>query len=198
MAILKTVLAITLVTMSVLGCGETGQSPSPTPLKVDQSPGRSPSTVQWVVSDDGLLSLRLSMVSQAVPTAEPIQVVAQLRNAGSSPITVLRPFGDWYVAEAIGMKIWDEERRIQYTGPNATYVIGADAFAVLDPGEIVEDRLDLSIDSFAGIRRREIYTVRYDYSYDGQWDKAGAAGNSGIRDAWRGTISSREVQVVRE
>ena len=83
-------------------------------------------------------------------------------------------------------------------GPSATYVIGADAFAVVGPGKVVQDKLELTADNFPGIAAPGRYLLRYDYSYDGYWDAAGAAGNSGISGAWRGTMSSREVQVLRE
>jgi hypothetical protein len=39
--------------------------------------------------------------------------------------------------------------------------------------------------------------LRYDYSYDGIWDAAAAAGKSDVAGAWRGAICSREVQVTR-
>jgi len=96
------------------------------------------------------------------------------------------------------MKIWDGKRKILYSGTTPGYELGAGAFAVLGPGEAVEDKLELTADNFTGIERPGRYTLRYDYSHDGGWDDAAAAGNSGIRNVWRGTIISREVQVVRE
>jgi len=179
---LKAALAPLLLTMVMGGCGSPTESPSPA----------------WVTSDDGKLALRLSVISQRVTANENIQVAAEIRNASQQKIMVLRPFGDWYAAKAVGMKIWDAERQIRYTGPTPDYVIGADAFAVIGPGEVIEDELELTTDNFAGIGPPRRYTLRYDYSYDGQWDATAAAGKSGISDAWRGTISSREVQFFRE
>lgn len=176
----KTTLAALLLTTIMPGCG------SPPPGNF------------WVTSDDGLLALRLSAVSERAAASEDVEVVAQIRNASQQKLTILRPFGDWYAAKAIGMKIWDGERQIPYTGPAVTYVIGASAFAVIGPGEVVEDKLELTIDNFAGFERPGRYTLRYDYSYDGHWDATTAAGNSGIAGAWRGTITSREIQVVRK
>src|SRR4029453_14988658 len=165
----KTTLAALLLTTIMQGC----RSP----------PGDPP----WVTSDDGLLALRLAAVSQSAAASEDVQVVAQIRNASQQKLTILRPFGDWYTARAIGMKIWDGERQIPYTGPAVTYVIGASAFAVIGPGEGGEEKLELTIDNFAGFERPGRYTLRYDYSYDGHWDTTAAAGNSGIAGAWRGT-----------
>ena len=152
----------------------------------------------WVTSDDGILALRLSAKSQQLAAGESIQVVATIRNLSQQKVTILRPFGDWYAAKAVGMKIWDAEHQIRYTGATVTYVIGADAFAVLAPDETIEDQLELTIDNFAGIETPGPYTLRFDYSYRGQWDATAAAGNSGISNAWRGTISSREVEILRK
>ncbi len=195
---LKTEFALLLLTMVVGGCAPRTESPSSAPAiaKRDSQSPRAGSL--WVASDDGKLALRLSVLAQRVPANGTIQVAAEIRNASEQKITVLRPFGDWHTAKAVGMKIWDGERRIPYTGAAVTYVIGANAFAVVGPGEVVEDKLELTIDNFAGIKPPGRYTLRYDYSYDGYWDATAAAGKSGISNAWRGTISSREIQLFRK
>ena len=195
---LKTAFAALLLTMVVGGCGPSTESPSAAPaiVKPDAQPPLAEN--RWVTSDDGKLALRLSVMAQRVTANESIQVAAEIRNVSEEKITVLRPFGDWHTAKAVGMKIWDGERQIPYTGPAVTYVIGSSAFVVIGPGEVVEDKLELSINNFAGMKPPGQYTLRYDYSYNGYWDTTAAAGKSGIKDAWRGTISSREVQVIRE
>ena len=193
---LKTTFAPLLLAMVVGGCAPRTESPSSAPAmgKADSPP---PAANGWVTSDDGLLALRLSVLTPRVKAKENIHVAAQLRNVSQQKLTVLRPFGDHYEARAVGMKIWDGERPIRYTGPALTYVIGANAFAVIGPGEVVEDKMEIT-GNFTGIERPGRYTLRYDYSYDGYWDQTAAAGNSGISNAWRGTISSREVQVFRK
>ena len=182
-------LAPLLLALVVGGCAPRTDSPSSAP---------APAASAWVTSDDGLLALRLSVLTPRVGANEHIHVAAQLRNASQQKLTVLRPFGDWFTARAISMRIWDGERPIPYTGSWVTYVIGSSAFAVIGPGEVLEDKMELGIGYFAGIKPPGRYTLRYDYSYGGHWDETAAAGNSGISNAWRGTISSREVQVFRE
>src|SRR5262245_60546493 len=117
---------VALVSLTVaLGCG----SPAPNGT--------------WVASDDGMLALRLSAVSGRVKEGEPIHAVAEIENRSQQRLTILRPFGDWYAAEAVGMKIWDGKGQVRYTGPSATYVIGRSAFAVIGPGEVIQDKLQL-------------------------------------------------------
>ncbi|MFO0941372.1 MAG: hypothetical protein U0930_11445 [Pirellulales bacterium] len=182
-------LLLTVLLMTGYGCS---------PARPKATTGTLPDGVTWVTSDDGKLALRLSISSSSVQTNKKIQVSAEIRNNSKQQITVLRPFGDSYAAKASGMKIWDGQRQIRYTGPMLSYVIGSYSFAILKPAETVEDKLELTIDSFSGIQSPGTYTLRYDYSYDGYWDATASVGNSDIKDAWRGTISSREAQVVME
>ena len=191
---LAPVLATLLFAMLLCGCHSL--EPSVAAPLVKPEPGVSSSAVQWVGSEDGVLALRLLPASREVARGATVQIVAQLRNASQTPVTVLRPFGDWVYAQAVGLKVWDGQGQLRYAGPMPTYVIGGKAFVVLAPGEVVEDRLELT-ENFPGFARPGTYTLRYDYSYQGYWDATAAAGNSGIRNIWRGTISSREVQVVR-
>ena len=190
-------LGVLLLTMAVFGCHPTtaGTSASRS-AKLDTQQSDAGNT--WVTADDGRLSLRFSVVNRRWKANESIQVAAEIRNNSQQKITVLRPFGDNHAARAVGMKIWDGNRQIRYTGALASYVIGSAAFAVIDPGEAVQDKLELTIDNFGGIEPPGTYTLRYDYSYNGQWDTTAAAGDSGIMDAWRGAICSREVEVVRQ
>ena len=146
---------------------------------------------QWVDSDDGKLAMRLTS-SQTVTAGVSIKITAQIRNTGKAPITLLRPFGDWYDAKARGIKIWDDKRRIPYSGAKADYDVRSDGFAVVAPGAMIEDQIELTMHNFSGIEAPGTYSLRYDYSYDGGWDKT-----AGVRDAWRGKISSREVHVTR-
>lgn len=183
-------IALALLALLVVGgCASRTDSPPSVPTLAGNA---------WVTSDDGKLALRLSVLTPRVGANEHIHVAAQLRNVSQQNLTVLRPFGDWFTARSISMKIWDGERPIPYTGSWVSYVVGSMAFAVIGPGEVVEDKLELGIGQFAGIKPPGRYTLRYDYSYGGHWDQTAAAGNSGISNAWRGTISSREVGVFRE
>jgi len=47
-----------------------------------------------------------------------------------------------------------------------------------------------------GLDQAGTYTLRFDYRYDGEWDKKVA--REGVKDIWRGWIYSREVTIVKE
>lgn len=182
-----------------LFCGCDAGVHAPVAASADEPPGHDASSdVQWIDADGRLLALRLSPASQTVAKGASIKITAQLRNTGTAPITVLRPFGDRYFAKAAGMKVWNHERRILYSGATPTYPLGPSAFAVIPAGATIEDHLELTTDDFAGIEEPGTYDLRYDYSYDGRGDSTAAAGESGIRGAWHGTISSREILVTRK
>jgi hypothetical protein len=190
-------LSLAALSVLTLACGCDAKDRAVVAAAVDEPSGADASNdVHWVEADDGLLALRLSLASQTVKGG-PIKITAQLRNAGAAPIAVLRPFGNRYFAEAAGMKVWNQQRRIRYSGETPGYELGASAFAVIPPDGTIEDQLDLTANNFAGIEKPGTYFLRYDYSYDGQWDSAAARHESGIRDVWRGTISSREIRITR-
>lgn len=194
----KSKLSMIVLSLTVIASGcRPRAEPAATPSAPVQSV-RTRSSHIWVASDDRQLALRMSVGSPSVGADKDFQLIAELRNDSQRPITVIRPFGDWYLSSAVGIKIWNAQRRVDYTGPKWTYVVGSDAFAVIAPGETIQDKIDMSIENFAGIEEQGEYILRYDYTYDGRWDTTAAAGGSGIKDAWRGTIVSREVQVIRE
>lgn len=188
-------LLLATLLFATLLCGCHRHEPTVAPLVKSES--GAPSAAEWVGSEDGVLALRLASAPKEVARGATIRVVAQLRNASQTPVTVLRPFGDWPHAWSVGLKVWSDQGQLRYAGPMPSYVVGGNAFTVLAPGEVVEDRLELMNDIFSGLARLGTYTLRYDYSYQGYWDATAAVGNSGISDIWRGTISSREVQVIR-
>ena len=184
------VLNMLSVTILLCGCGVA----SPMVALGAQPPtNESPDAVQWVDSDDGSLALRLSVASLTVAAAAEIEITARIRNTSGRPITVLRPFGDRYQAVAGGIKIWNEKRRLRYTGETPDYDVLKDGFAVVAPGETIEDKIKVTAADFVGLGALGTYALRYDYSYSGDWDAT-----AGVRGAWRGTLSSREIQITRK
>jgi hypothetical protein len=161
----------------------------------DDQPKDAGSPGQWVQSDNGDLSIRLSVKSPRIAATENISLIAQIRNNGTSPVTVLRPFGE-YVAEGFYLKIWGKDGRIKYTGPVFDYDLDAKAFVTLGAGETVTDTLKVSNDYFAGLDQAGEYKLRFDYRYDGTWDKTVA--REGVKNIWRGRMCSREVQVLKD
>ena len=188
-------LLLTAVLAGTSGCGQ--QSPASSPAARSASRTTNP-TSEWTLSEDGAISLRISARPAPPGSDGLLEIVGEFRNESNAPIVVLRPFGDWYVAKAVGLQITRGEKRIPYRGPNVTYVIGANAFAVMQPGEIIADQMLLTVDNFGGLDAPGTYRFRYQYEYNGHWDTTAAAGDSGIRDVWRGKISSESIEVFRE
>ena len=151
---------------------------------------------EWVDSDNGDLSLRLCVKSAVLTTTDSIFVIAEIRNNRAEPVTILRPFGDAYHARASQIKIWSEQRHVNYTGGTFDYDLGKGAFITLKAKEIVTERLELAVHNFAETSRVGNYTVRYDYDYQGDWDKTVA--KDGLKGIWHGAICSREVHLKKQ
>lgn len=148
------------------------------------------------MSRDGKLSLRFRAQSHSVQKNESFAVVAAIENRSSEKLTILRPFGDDFIAVSHGIEIRNAQGKLAYTGAQRSYAIGAGGFATLEPGESIEDKLELLIDNYAGIEIAGRYTLQYDYSYSGEWDTTAAKG--GIQNAWRGWMRSGDVEILRE
>lgn len=159
-------------------------------------PRGKPGSAEWVTSAHGDLSLRLRVKSERISAKESIFVIAEIRNDSKAPLTILRPFGDGF-ADLVGkIDIWDQESRIEYSGPIYDYDLNADAFVTLAAGEIVTNTLELSIQDFAGSDRPGAYAVRYKYEYSGTWDQKVAG--EGVKGIWHGAVTSREVSLLKE
>ena len=148
-----------------------------------------------MTSDNGDLSLRLRVKSALLATQDSIFVIAEIRNNRAAPVTILRPFGDQYLAEAGQIKIWGEQGRIEYIGPVPDYDLNKTSFITREAKEIAADTLELPVRNFAQTGMAGNYAVRYVYSYQGMSEKEVA--NKGIKGIWHGAICSREVQLKK-
>jgi len=149
-----------------------------------------------VDSKDGALSLRLSAIHARVEKTRPIALAAELRNNTDKPLNVLRPFGDRYVALAVGIELTGPNGPLRYTGPTLTYVLGSGAFATLAPGQVIRDKLELHVSTFAGSDAAGTYTVRY--TYRASVGNEQTAARRGFKNLWTGQIRSEAVTVTRQ
>lgn len=157
-------------------------------------PRASASTSVWKTSEDGMLSLRLTAHETLLQPSEPIPIVVELRNNSDQPINIIRPFGDWYYALAVGIALRGPQGTIEYSGATPSYELGADAFSRLQPGEVVEDRTELTLDQFANSDMPGRYTIAYEYVAQ-SWQEA--ASREGFDNLWMGTIASGPVNVTK-
>jgi hypothetical protein len=185
-----------LVALLVSGCVPAANSPT-IPAAVNAAGKEAPPAANnWVDSDDNLLALRIYVAKPRIERFEEIRLSAEIRNRSPKPIVVLRPFGDPYHARMVAIKFWNGNERLKYSGPIPDYDIGSEAFVTLAPGATCKDTLEFPPSNIRGIERPGRYTLRLDYSHDGEWDSI--VEKQGIKNAWRGRIGSREVQVERE
>ncbi len=77
--------------------------------------------------------------------------------------TLLLRLGDHYEAVAGGIKIWNEQGQVKYTGATWDYELNKTAFTTLEAKEIATDTLELPVSSFAETGKAGSYAVRYDY-----------------------------------
>ncbi|MFN0128598.1 MAG: hypothetical protein ACKV19_18150 [Verrucomicrobiales bacterium] len=158
--------------------------------------GAPDSPADWVNSDRGDLSLRLSVKSECLATQDSIVLIASIRNNSAEAVTILRPFGDAYRARAGQIKIWSEQGQVKYTGGKYDYDLGKESVITLEAKEVVTDTLELAVHEFADTGKAGNYAVRYDYEYRGDWDKK--VSDEGAKGIWHGTICSREVHLKKQ
>lgn len=143
----------------------------------------------WVKSDDGVLALRL-----AIKPGQPIELTASLRNLSDKPVNVLRPFGDETATRMTWLDIRGPQGKLKSNlphGDNHPLV-----FTRLEPGETVKDALKVDPSQYEGMHRPGRYTIRFEYTYDGNGDKV--AEKQGLVNIWRGKIRSKPVILTIE
>ena len=165
------------------------------PVQIKVLAGK-PGAGEWVASDNRDLSLRLRVKSTGIAVKDSIFVIAEIRNDRKAPLTILRPFGDPFLALGGQIKIWGQGAQIEYTGPIADYDLDAKAFVTLEVDEAVTATLELPVQYFAGTDKAGAYVVRYDYAYSGTWDKKVAT--EGVTQIWHGSVTSREVPLQKK
>ena len=119
-------------------------------------------------------------------------LVVEIANRGDVATPIIKPFGDWYYAVAVGIALEGPRGPVKYTGDTPSYEIGSMAFLWLEAGESFTDRSTILPDLFAGSDSPAEYTVRYTYKYSGEWDSVDEA-----TSAWRGQIVSHQIRFTR-
>lgn len=185
--------------------GEDGEVSAPA-NEADATKDSSAST--WSTSDDGKLSLRIVTAHGPISADEPVWVLAELRNDSDENLAVLRPFGDQYEAESSGFEIAGPDGKVDYGGPKLTYVLGADAFTYLVPGEALletwstdalQDWLQLTEANRPGLGEPGRYTIRFNYrATPSHQEMAKQSGRFvGQKRLWTGEIRTGHVAVTK-
>jgi len=117
----------------------------------------------WATSADGKLSLRLMTTAEAIYTLDSIPVIAELRNNTDKPVDVLRPFGH-PVAEGRWIDLSGPDGKVRYSGDILSYALGAGAFSTISGGEVIRDRLELTVEHFTGSDMPGKYEISFTYA----------------------------------
>jgi hypothetical protein len=119
--------------------------------------------VDWKPSQDGKVSICLALDRTTFGAKEPVTLRCAIRNLSDQPITILRPFGDRYYAQAKGLTLLGPEGAVLYQGDTQEYALGTGAFVELPPKMVVEETLTIPREVFPGFGAPGLYTVAYGF-----------------------------------
>jgi hypothetical protein len=135
-----------------------------------ESSVRYPNTTEWVKSDDGVLSLRISSDKSEYVSGETIEVVLELRNLSNTAVkaeSVTYALGTYGNALSVQGPV-----ELQYFGPWKEYHVPP---SVILPGEITSDTTTLSVIHWHGLDAAGEYRLKCVYQSgdvtedDGMW-----------------------------
>jgi hypothetical protein len=208
LSILLVILACSIV---VCGCAEDHGSGGDGKASVTVSEPEAKSDLSasaWTTSDDGKLSLKIVTAHAPIRADEPVWVLAELRNDSEETLTVLRPFGDQYTAEAAGFEITGPEGEVDYSGDAPSYALGSESFTYLVPGEAVldacstdslQDWLQLTEANHLGLGTPGQYKICFTYRATPGHDEMARLSGRFVGEArlWTGEIRTGPVTVTK-
>jgi len=123
----------------------------------------------WKESKDKLLSISLATEKTTFKKKEAVVLRCIIKNLSDKPITLLRPFGDYFYAVSSGLTIDGPTGKVVYSGPMKEYALGTSAFVELKSGSVCEGTLDLSEAAkyLDGFGKPGKYTITYAYRSGG-------------------------------
>jgi hypothetical protein len=149
----------------------------------------------WVAGADGALALRVLASKKAVAAEAPLVLLAELRNETKETLHVLRPVYR-HASAAIMVRMEGPTGPIKYSGRSPSGVIGSSCLAVVSPGEVVRDRLELWTSDFVGSDRPGKYVVYFTYRSDGSWREV--AKRLGFDKLWvGGSITAGPLELTK-
>ncbi len=117
----------------------------------------------WNDSDDGKVSICLTVNKSTFSSAEVIVIRCALRNNTENTLLILRPFGDVFYAESAGLSILGPDGEIEYIGVMKEYILGTGSFYELKPGMVIDETYSLRKEVLKGLGEAGLYRIRYNY-----------------------------------
>jgi hypothetical protein len=145
---------------------------------------------EWHDAPDGKLSACLTVDKTNFSAGDKIAIHCAVRNNTDKPMTILRPFGDFFYAISAGVTIQGPNGPVSYRGPMKSYALGAGSFMELPPHKVVDETLELPADYFPGLGASGRYTIRYEFLSNG-YPKQPAPENY-----WQGRIKTSPVTIL--
>ncbi len=153
----------------------------------------------WASSRDKVLSLRLLAPRSQKSSSQVVVLLAELRNESKKDWVVLRPLADEPRVRGQLLSIRGPAGPVPYVAGEApTYVLSDAAFAVLRPGQVIRDQIELPVSLFKGldVAGEYSFTLKYSVSHAQYQNLTTRIFPEGKPEIWTGELSSKELKVT--
>lgn len=148
-----------------IGCEQRAESLAASDVSTsDQASG--PLLSPWTKSDDGKLQLRITVSTSRLKADATIPLQVEIQNVSTEPLTILKPFADWYHDQSSGVELEGPEGKGKYIGPIPSYELGEDSFVALAPEESTGASYEVHPSNYEGADKPGEYRLVYRYSAD--------------------------------
>lgn len=154
------------ILLSLATCCQGASADELTAGAEEDSTGSETVSSGWIKSKDGSVIFRLLGRAVAIDKTEPIVVFAEICNNTKKTISLLKPFGDDYLARCVNVQLTGPMGRVRHEVVRYEYALGSGAFVSLAPGETFRDRLELRIAEFPGSKLGGDYKIGYTYTFN--------------------------------
>jgi hypothetical protein len=107
------------------------------------------------------VGVRLTVRSMRPDKDGIVPLLVEFMNHTRQPMTVLKPFADWYLDNAEGIQLFGPRGPCRYSGPTPTYQLGESGFVRLAYGESTWGQGTLRLENFDNTDTPGVYTLYF-------------------------------------